>query len=454
MFVCHLQFRRYNNHAASCLHKLYSRSCTRSRFVYADGGKGVKMSRFEEAKQTYSGYGVDAESALNTLKSISISMHCWQGDDVGGFDSKESLSGGIQTTGNYIGKATTPAQLMQDIDKAISLIPGKKKINLHASYAIFDDGEFADRDSLKPEHFAKWVEFAKERNMGIDFNPTYFSHPMVKDNLTLSSPDENVRKFWVEHGRRCIEISQYFAEETGVPCVMNIWIPDGYKDIPADRLGPRARFKKSLDEILSVDYDKSKVYVCVESKVFGIGLESYTVGSAEFCMNYVAQKGIVPLMDNGHYHPTEIVSDKLSSMLLFHDKVALHITRGVRWDSDHVVILDDETKEIAKEIVRNNALDRVFIATDYFDASINRISAWITGIRSVQKALLFALLQPSDMLKKLQNEVRFTELMALQEELKTAPIGDIWDEYLKRENVENDYITEVLNYEKEVLVKR
>ena len=235
---------------------------------------------------------------------------------------------------------------------------------------------------------------------------------------------------------------------------MNIWIPDGYKDIPADRLGPRARFKKSLDEILSVDYDKSKVYVCVESKVFGIGLESYTVGSAEFCMNYVAQKGIVPLMDNGHYHPTEVVSDKLSSMLLFHDKVALHITRGVRWDSDHVVILDDETKEIAKEIVRNNALDRVFIATDYFDASINRISAWITGIRSVQKALLFALLQPSDMLKKLQNEVRFTELMALQEELKTAPIGDIWDEYLKRENVENDYITEVLNYEKEVLVKR
>lgn len=412
------------------------------------------MSRFEEASKIYSAYGVDVEEALKKIKDIPVSMHCWQGDDVVGFDSKESLSGGIQTTGNYPGKASTPLQLMEDIDKAVSYIPGKKKINLHACYAIFEDGEFADRDKLQPKHFEKWVEFAKERNMGIDFNPTYFSHPMVKDNLTLSSPDENVRKFWVEHGKRCIEISQYFAEETGVPCVMNIWIPDGYKDIPADRLGPRARFKKSLDEILSVPYDKTKVYVCTESKVFGIGLESYTVGSSEFGLNYVSQKGIVPLMDNGHYHPTEVVSDKLSSMLLFHDKVALHITRGVRWDSDHVVIFDDETKEIAKEIVRCDALDRVFIATDYFDASINRISAWITGLRSVQKSLLFALLQPNETLKKLQNEARFTELMVLQEELKTAPFGDIWEEYLKREGVQSDYITDVLKYEKEVLVKR
>ena len=408
--------------------------------------------RYESARKMYQSIGVDTEKAIEILKNVPVSMHCWQGDDVIGFDSRESLSGGIQTTGNYPGKAVTPEQLMQDISKVLSLVPGKKKLNLHASYAIIDDG--SDRDAIRPEHFARWVEFAKKYNMGIDFNPTFFSHRMVKNGLTLSSPDDEVRKFWIEHGKRCIEISEYFANETGQPCVMNIWIPDGYKDIPADRLGPRRRFKESLDEILSVPYDKSKVFVCLESKVFGIGVESYTVGSAEFCMNYVAQKGIVPLMDNGHYHPTEVVSDKLSSMLLFHDKVALHITRGVRWDSDHVVILDDETKEIAKEIVRNNALDRVFIATDYFDASINRISAWITGIRSVQKALLFALLQPSDMLKKLQNEVRFTELMALQEELKTAPIGDIWDEYLKRENVENDYITEVLNYEKEVLVKR
>ena len=412
------------------------------------------MSRFEETKKVYQTLGVDVEAALNTLKDIPISMHCWQGDDVIGFDSKESLSGGIQTTGNYIGKARTPEELMADMDKVFSLTPGRKKLNLHASYAVFEDGGFADRDKLKPKHFAKWVEYAKERGMGIDFNPTYFSHPMVKDNLTLSSPDEEVRRFWVEHGKRCIEISQYFAEETGIPCVMNIWIPDGYKDIPADRLGPRARFRQSLDEILSVPYDKSKVYVCVESKVFGIGLESYTVGSAEFCMNYVNEKGIMPLMDNGHYHPTEVVSDKISSMLLFHDKIALHITRGVRWDSDHVVLLDDETKEIAKEIVRCGALDRVFIATDYFDASINRISAWITGLRSVQKALLFALLQPNEKMKKLQDESRFTELMILQEDLKTAPFGDIWEEYLKRENVLDDYIGEVMKYEKEVLVNR
>lgn len=290
--------------------------------------------------------------------------------------------------------------------------------------------------------------------MGIDFNPTFFSHPMVKDNLTLSSPDEEVRRFWIEHGKRCIEISEYFANETGVPCLMNIWIPDGYKNIPADRLGPRKRFKASLDEILSVPYDKSKVFVCLESKVFGIGLESYTVGSAEFCMNYVASKGITPLMDNGHYHPTEVVSDKISSMLLFNDRIALHITRGVRWDSDHVVILDDETKEIAKEIVRNDALDRVFIATDYFDASINRISAWVTGIRSVHKALLLALLEPNEKMKKLQDESRFTELMVLQEDMKTAPFGDIWDEYLRRENIPGDYISAILDYEKKTLEAR
>ena len=412
------------------------------------------MSRYDEAKKIYANLGVDTESALNKLKDVTISVHCWQGDDVIGFDSPSALSGGIQTTGNYPGKATTPEELMADIDKAFSLIPGKKKLNLHASYAIFEDGEFADRNALEPKHFKKWVDFAKERNMGIDFNPTYFSHSMVKDNLTLSSPDEEVRKFWVEHGICCLKIAEYFANETGIPSVMNIWIPDGYKDIPADRVSPRARFKKSLDEILSTPYDKSKVYVTLESKVFGIGLESYTVGSAEFCLSYSTKNGITPLMDNGHYHPTELVSDKISSLLLFNEKIALHVTRGVRWDSDHVVLFDDETKEIAKEIVCNDALDRVFIATDYFDASINRISAWVTGVRNVQKALLNALLLPADTLKKLQLENNFTELMCLQEEIKTAPFGDIWTEYLLREGVEIAYLPQIKEYEEKVLVKR
>ena len=411
------------------------------------------MTRYESAKAMYAEIGVDTDYAIETLKNIPVSLHCWQGDDVIGFDSTGSLTGGIQTTGNYPGRARSPEELMADLDKAMSLIPGKKKINVHACYAVFNR-EKADRDALKPEHFKAWVDFAKKRGMGLDFNPTFFSHAMVKDNLTLSSPDEDIRKFWVEHGKRCIEISQYFAEETGIPCVMNIWIPDGYKDIPADRLGPRERFKKSLDEILSIPYDKEKVYICLESKVFGIGMESYTVGSAEFCLNYVNQKGITPLMDNGHYHPTEVVSDKIASMLPFHDKIALHVTRGVRWDSDHVVLFDDETKEIAKEIVFHDATDRVFIATDYFDASINRISAWVTGVRSVQKALLNALLQPKDTLKALQNEGRLTELMVLQEELKTAPFGEVWAEYLSRENVNANYIDEVIKYEKEVLLHR
>ena len=412
------------------------------------------MTAYEIAKKYYADLGVDTDKAIEKLKDITVSVHCWQGDDVTGFDSKEALSGGIQTTGNYPGKATTPEQLMADIDKAFSLIPGKKKLNLHACYAIFENGEFADRDALKPAHFAKWVEFAKARNMGIDFNPTLFSHPMVKDNLTLSSPDENVRKFWIEHCRRCVEISEYFATETGIPCVMNIWIPDGYKDIPADRLAPRKRFKDSLDAILDMPYDKTKVYVTLESKVFGIGLEAYTVGSAEFALSYADYKGITPLMDNGHYHPTEMVSDKISSMLLFHEKIALHITRPMRWDSDHVILFDDETKEIAKEIVRNDALDRVFIATDYFDASINRISAWITGVRNVKKALLFALLEPNAKMKALQEENDITSLMVLQEEMKTAPFGAVWNEYLNAENTSVSYIDEVKKYEKEVLVNR
>jgi len=412
------------------------------------------MDRYTSAKEIYASLGIDVEAALTKMNEATISIHCWQGDDVVGFDMGGALSGGIQTTGNYPGKATTPDELMSDIDKAFSLIPGKKKLNLHASYAIFEDGKRVGRDAIEPCHFKKWVDFAKARGMGIDFNPTFFSHPMVKDGLTLSSPDDEVRKYWIEHGKACLRISEYFATETGIPSVMNIWIPDGYKDIPADRLGPRKRFKESLDEILSIGYDKKKVYVTLESKVFGIGLESYTVGSAEFCLSYSDYAGITPLMDNGHYHPTEVVSDKISSLLLFNAKIALHVTRAVRWDSDHVVILDDETKEIMKEIVAHDALDRVFIATDYFDASINRISAWVTGVRNIRKALLAALLRPNAKMQALQDENNFTELMVLNEELKTAPLGDVWAEYLRREGVDADYLSEIKKYETEVLSKR
>lgn len=412
--------------------------------------------RYLSAKEAYKAIGVDTDAAIEALKKISISMHCWQGDDVTGFDHDGPLTGGIQATGDYPGKARTPQELMADIDKVLSLVPGKHKINLHANYAIFEEGEFADRNQLEPKHFAKWVEFAKERGLGLDFNPTYFSHDMVKGGLTLSSPDNEVRQFWIDHGKACIRIAEYFATELNEPCVMNIWIPDGYKDIPADRLGPRARFKDSLDQILSVPYDKEKVYVCLESKVFGIGMESYTVGSSEFCMGYSASNGIMPLMDNGHYHPTEVVSDKIPAMLLFNEKIALHVTRPVRWDSDHVVIFDDETKEIAKEIVRNDALDRVFIALDFFDASINRIAAWTIGMRNMQKALLYALLSPNAKFKALQDNSEFTELLMLQEEVKVYPFGDVWNYFCEMNNVpaKEDWYKEVQKYEEEVLALR
>ena len=416
----------------------------------------TNKERYEIAKEMYAEIGVNTDEAMEVLKKIPVSMHCWQGDDVVGFDQDGPLTGGIQTTGNYPGKARTPEELMADIDEVLKLVPGTKKINVHACYAIFGDGERADRDALEPKHFAKWVEFAKERGMGLDFNPTFFSHPKASE-YTLTSPDEEIRQFWIRHGQACVRISEYFAEETGIPCVMNVWIPDGFKDIPADRLGPRMRYKDSLDQILSIDYDRSKVYVCVESKVFGIGLEAYTAGSAEFAQNYVAKTpGTIPLMDNGHYHPTEMVSDKISSMLLFNEKVALHVTRPMRWDSDHVVLLDDETKEIAKEIVRNDAIDRVFIALDYFDASINRISAWTVGMRNMQKALLSALLTPNAKLKELQDQCRFTELMMMQEEIKTYPLGAVWDYYCEQEGVpvRADWYQEVQKYEETVLAAR
>lgn len=413
------------------------------------------MSRFEEAVKIYQKYGVDVEKALETVKNIPVALHCWQGDDVLGFEGAGALTGGIQTTGNYLGRARTPEELMADMELAMKLCPGKKKINVHASYAIMNDENRADRDALKPEHFKPWVDFAKKFNAGIDFNPTYFSHPKVKDGLTLTSPDEEIRKFWIEHGKRCVEISEYFAKETGVPCVMNIWIGDGFKDVPADRMGPRLRYKDSLEQILSVPYDKNLVKPCVESKVFGIGVESYTAGSSEFTLTFAAKNDILPLMDNGHYHPTEVVSDKISALLCYFNEIALHVTRGIRWDSDHVVAFDDETKEIAKEIVRNNALDRVYIALDYFDASINRVAAWAIGLRNMQKALLNALLLPNATLKALQDDGNFTELFVMQEELKTLPLGDVWEEYLRRENVAGDnWYETVKQYEKDVLAKR
>lgn len=411
--------------------------------------------RYLSAKEMYASAGVDTDRAISALQNFSISMHCWQGDDVKGFDQDGPLSGGIQTTGNYPGRARNPEELMADIDQVFKLLPGKHKINLHASYAIFEEVEWADRDAIEPKHFKKWVDFAKERGLGLDFNPTFFSHAKA-DNGTLSSNDEEVRQFWIRHGQACIRISQYFAEETGQPCVMNIWIPDGLKDIPADRLGPRKRFADSLDQILAIPYDKEKVYVCLESKVFGIGLESYTVGSSEFCLNYAARKGILSLMDTGHYHPTEVVSDKISSLLLFNEKLALHVSRPVRWDSDHVVLFDDETKEIAKEIVRNDAMDRVFFAMDYFDASINRISAWVVGMRNMQKALLFALLQPYEKLKQLQDAGDFTRLQMLQEELKLYPVGDVWNYFCELNGVpgKEDWFAELEKYEAEVLLRR
>lgn len=417
----------------------------------------TQKERYEAARKQYAAVGVDTDAAITRLKGVPVSLHCWQGDDVTGFDHDGPLTGGIQATGNYPGKARTPEELMQDMEQALKLMPGTKKLNLHASYAVFDGEERVDRDKLEPKHFAKWVEFAKEKGMGIDFNPTFFSHDRVKDGLTLTSPDEETRKFWIDHGKACIRISEYFARETGIPCVMNIWTGDGYKDIPADRMGPRLRYKDSIEQILSEPFDKNLVKPCVESKVFGIGVESYTAGSAEFTLSFAAtHEGCLPLMDNGHYHPTEVVSDKIPALLCFFPEIALHITRPVRWDSDHVVLFDDETKEMAKEIVRNDALGRVYMALDYFDASINRVAAWVVGFCSWQKALLSALCTPNGLLKGLQEENRMTELMVLQEDMKLYPFGAVWEEYCAQCGVPSDksWFEAVQEYEKAVLLKR
>ena len=416
-------------------------------------------TRYESAKQIYASFGVDTDAAIAKLKSIPVSLHCWQGDDVKGFDTDPTkpLTGGIQTTGNYPGRARNPEELMADMDKVISLCPGAKKINVHACYAIFEDGEWADRDKLEPKHFKKWVEFAKARGMGLDFNPTFFSHPKA-NGLTLSHPDKEIRDFWIEHGKACIRISKYFAEETGIPCVMNIWTGDGFKDIPADRMGPRMRYKESIEAILSEPFDFNMVKPCVESKVFGIGVEAYTVGSAEFALSIAAMNKdkCLPLMDNGHYHPTEVVSDKIPALLCFFPEIALHITRPIRWDSDHVVLFDDETKEMAKEIVRTGSIDRVYMALDYFDASINRISAWTVGFRSWQKALLMALCTPNAALAKLQDEGNYTELMVMQEDAKLLPFEDVWAKYCEECGVAagSEWFAEVKKYENEVLSVR
>ena len=412
-------------------------------------------ARYESAKEIFAQIGVDTEAAIAKLTDTHISMHCWQADDVRGFEGTGTLTGGIQTTGNYPGIARNPDEVFADLEKALSLIPGKHKINVHANYAIAEDGEIIDRDTIEPRHFKKWVEFAKAHGCGLDFNPTFFSHPKA-NGLTLSSPDEEIRQFWIRHGIACIRISEYFANETGYPCVMNIWTGDGFKDIPADRMGPRQRYADSIDQIIGCGYDKSKVYVTVESKVFGIGVEAYTVGSAEFTLSYAMTRGITPLMDNGHYHPTEVVSDKIPALLVFSDKIALHITRPIRWDSDHVVAFDDETREMMKEVVRCDALDRVFLATDYFDASINRVGALVIGMRNVQKALLNAMLLPNEDLKKLQDEGNFSKLLALQEEYKLLPVADVWNEFCARNGVEGgiSWFNEIEKYENEVLALR
>ncbi|MED3786012.1 L-rhamnose isomerase [Peribacillus frigoritolerans] len=412
--------------------------------------------QYETAKQAYANWGIDVDAALETLKKVPISIHCWQGDDIGGFEvNKSELSGGIDITGNYPGKATTPEELRMDLEKALSLIPGKHRVNLHAIYAE-TNGEAVERDQLEPKHFENWLNWAKENGLGLDFNPTLFSHEKAADGLTLSHPNEEVREFWIDHCIASRKIGEYFGRELGNPCLTNIWIPDGYKDIPSDRLTPRKRLKESLDRIFTVEVDETCNWDAVESKIFGIGSESYVVGSHEFYLGYALKNNKICLVDTGHYHPTETVSNKISSMLLYSDKLALHVSRPVRWDSDHVVILDDELREIALEIVRNDALNQVIIGLDFFDASINRVAAWTIGTRNMIKALLYALLVPNDHLKELQEKGDFTERLALMEEFKTYPFGAIWDYYCEKMNVpvKERWLTQVKEYERDVLAKR
>ncbi|MFW6303934.1 MAG: L-rhamnose isomerase [Candidatus Sumerlaeota bacterium] len=410
---------------------------------------------FELAKERYGELGVDVDAAMKQAASIPISIHCWQGDDVTGFEETGELSGGIQATGNYPGKAQTPEQLRADAEKAFSLIPGPKRFNLHAMYAE-TGGEKVDRDALEPKHFQNWMDWAKEQKIGLDFNGTFFSHPKADDGLTLSHPDQGIRDFWVEHAKVCRKIGEAMGEAVGSPCVTNIWIPDGYKDIPADRFAPRKRLRESLDAILAEELNKEHNLDAVESKLFGIGLESFTVGSSEFYLAYAMAKGCLLCLDAGHYHPTEMISEKISAVLTFIDEILLHVSRPVRWDSDHVVLLTDEIRTIAQEIIRTGDPGRVHIGLDFFDASINRVAAWVIGTRNMSKALLMALLEPTETLRKAELDQDFTRRLALMEELKTMPASAVWDYFCLQNDVPvgMDWLDEVNAYEKDVLLKR
>ena len=410
---------------------------------------------YQAAKQRYAELGVDSDQAMDRLSKIAVSLHCWQGDDVGGFENEQGLSGGgIMATGAYPGKARTPDELRADIDKALSLIPGKHRLNLHAMYA--ETGGKVERNELEPKHFMAWIDWAKANGMGMDFNGTFFSHPKANSGFTLSSADESIRKFWVEHGIVCREIGAAMGAALGTPCVTNLWIPDGSKDVPADRKGPRERLKKSLDEIFAKKIGRSKLLDAVEAKLFGIGSESYVVGSHEFYLAYAIENKTLLCLDTGHFHPTEVVSDKISSVMTFLDEILLHVSRGVRWDSDHVVILSDELRAIAQEIVRGGYLERVHIGLDFFDASINRIAAWVIGTRCMLKALLIALLEPSEKLRQMELDGDYTGRLAMQEELKTLPFGAVWDYHCTKMETPagESWLDEIRAYEKNILSKR
>lgn len=411
---------------------------------------------YKAAQQRYAELGVDTDKAMEKLSSIAVSLHCWQGDDVGGFEkAEEGLSGGgIMATGAYPGRARTADELRMDLEKALSLIPGKHRLNLHAMYA--ETKGKVERNELSPEHFAAWIDWAKANGLGMDFNGTFFSHPKAESGFTLSIADEGIRRFWVEHGIVCRKIGAAMGKALGKPCVTNLWIPDGYKDIPIDRKGPRERLKKSLDEIFTESMDRSCLLDSVESKLFGIGSESYVVGSHEFYLGYAIENKMLLCLDTGHFHPTEVVSDKISSVLTFLDEILLHVSRGVRWDSDHVVILSDELRAIAEEIVRGDYLHRVHIGLDFFDASINRIAAWVIGTRCMLKALLIALLEPAVRLRQMEINGDYTSRLAMLEELKTLPFGAIWDHYCMKSDVPvaEGWLNKVRAYERDVLDKR
>jgi L-rhamnose isomerase len=407
------------------------------------------------AKERYAALGVDTDTAMDTLAQVSISLHCWQGDDVGGFENPDAeLGGGIAATGNYPGKARTADELRSDLDQAYSLIPGTHRLNLHAIYG--EPKSKVERNALLPEHFAAWVDWAKENDHGIDFNPTCFSHPLAESGFTLASYDEGVRQFWIEHCTACRKIGAHFGRELGTPCVTNIWIPDGYKDVPADRKTPRMLLKDSLDQVLAQEIDPRYNLDAVESKLFGIGSESYVVGSHEFYLGYAVTNQILLCLDSGHFHPTEVISDKISSVLTFLPEILLHVSRGVRWDSDHVIVFSDELQAIAQEIVRGGYLDRVHIGLDYFDASINRVAAWVIGTRNALKALLMALLEPIDQLREMEITGDFTGRLVLLEEIKGLPFGAVWDAYCLKQEVPvgMSFLDEIRAYEKQMLSQR